>query len=387
MRLTPLEARRVALAAQGFHAARPALAGHRHLAGTIDRLGLHQIDSVNVLVRAHYLPAFSRLGAYDTTLLDRRAWGPRRDRRLFEYWAHECSLLPLSLHPLLRWRMARADQGQAGYTGMRVFAGERRAEAMALLARLRDEGPLAASDVQTGRAGWWEWSEPKRMLEWLFYAGHVTTATRRRSFERVYDLTERVIPPDILSLPDVPEAEAQRQLVALSARALGIATVAELRDYFRLDASDAAVAIARLVEDGTLLPADVPGWPPAYLHRDAKSPRRVNARALLAPFDPLVWERARTERLFGFRYRIEIYTPAAKRQHGYYVLPFLLGEALVGRVDLKADRAGSRLVVHAVHWEKAAPEGAREALEVELGVLAGWLGLREVSWVLSPHRP
>ncbi|WP_276330925.1 winged helix-turn-helix domain-containing protein [Methylobacterium currus] len=379
MRLTPLEARRVALAAQGFHAARPALAGHRHLAGTIDRLGLHQIDSVNVLVRAHYLPAFSRLGAYDTTLLDRRAWGPRRDRRLFEYWAHECSLLPLSLHPLLRWRMARADQGQAGYTGMRVFAGERRAEAMALLARLRDEGPLAASDVQTGRAGWWEWSEPKRMLEWLFYAGHVTTATRRRSFERVYDLTERVIPPDILNLPDVPEAEAQAQLVALSARALGIATVAELRDYFRLDASDAAVAIARLVEDGTLLPADVPGWPPAYLHRDAKSPRRVNARALLAPFDPLVWERARTERLFGFRYRIEIYTPAAKRQHGYYVLPFLLGEELVGRVDLKADRAGSRLVVHAVHWEKGAPEGARQGLEGELGVLAGWLGLREVS--------
>ncbi|PIK72122.1 cytoplasmic protein, partial [Methylobacterium frigidaeris] len=284
VRLTPLEARRVALAAQGFHAARPAAAGHRHLAATIDRLGLHQIDSVNVLVRAHYLPAFSRLGAYDTTLLDRRAWGPKRDRRLFEYWAHECSLLPLALHPLLRWRMERADRGQAGYTGMRVFAGERRAEAMALLARLRDEGPLSASDIETGRAGWWEWSEPKRMLEWLFYAGHVTTATRRRSFERVYDLPERVIPPDILSLPDVPEAEAQAQLVALSARALGIATAAELRDYFRLDAADAATAIARLVEEGTLLPADVPGWPPAYLHRDAKAPRRINARALLAPF-------------------------------------------------------------------------------------------------------
>ncbi len=236
VRLTPPEARRVALAAQGFHAARPAKAGPRHLAATIDRLGLHQIDSVNVLVRAHYLPAFSRLGAYDTSVLDRRAWGPKRDRRLFEYWAHECSLLPLSLHPLLRWRMERADRGEAGYRAMRTFATERRPEAMALLARLRDEGPLSASDIQTGRAGWWEWSEPKRMLEWLFYAGHVTTATRRRSFERVYDLTERVIPPDILSLPDVPEAEAQAQLVALSARALGLATASELRDYFRLDA-------------------------------------------------------------------------------------------------------------------------------------------------------
>ncbi|TGD93307.1 winged helix-turn-helix domain-containing protein [Methylobacterium nonmethylotrophicum] len=390
VRLTPGEARRVALAAQGFQAARPATAGHRHLAATLDRLGLHQIDSVNVLVRAHYLPAFSRLGAYDTALLDRRAWGPKRDRRLFEYWAHECSLLPLALQPLLRWRMARADRGQAGYTGMRVFATERRAEAMALLARIRDEGPMAASDVQTGRAGWWEWSEPKRMLEWLFYAGHVTTATRRRSFERVYDLTERVIPPDILCLPDVPEADAQARLIDLSARALGIATVAELRDYFRLGPADAAAAIARLVAEGTLLPAEVPGWPPAYLHRDAKCPRRISARALLAPFDPLVWERARTERLFGFRYRIEIYTPASKRQHGYYVLPFLLGEELVGRVDLKADRAVSRLVVQAVHWEPGAPAGAREALGVELGALAGWLGLHEPSDLLalttSSHR-
>ncbi|MFH6783837.1 MULTISPECIES: winged helix-turn-helix domain-containing protein [Methylobacterium] len=381
VRLTPGEARRVALAAQGFHAARPAAAGHRHLAATIDRLGLHQIDSVNVLVRAHYLPAFSRLGAYDTALLDRRAWGPRRDRRLFEYWAHECSLLPLALHPLLRWRMARADRGEAGYAGMRVFAGERRAEAMALLARLRDEGPMAASDFQTGRAGWWAWSEPKRMLEWLFYAGRVTTATRRRSFERVYDLTERVIPPDILALPDVPEAEAQAALIALSAQALGIATAAELRDYFRLSPSDAAPAIARLVDEGLLLPAEVPGWPPAYLHRDAKAPRRVDARALLAPFDPLVWERARTERLFGFRYRIEIYTPAAQRQHGYYVLPFLLGEALVGRVDLKADRAGSRLAAQAVHWEPGVPEGAGEALEAELRALAAWLGLADLDGV------
>ncbi len=175
----------------------------------------------------------------------------------------------------------------------------------------------------------------------------------------------------------MPEAEAQAQLVALSARALGLATASELRDYFRLDASDAAAAIARLVEEGLLLPAEVPGWPPAYLHRDATIPRRVSARALLAPFDPLVWERARTERLFGFRYRIEIYTPAAQRQYGYYVLPFLFGEELVGRVDLKADRAGGRLLVHAVHWEPGVVEGAREALGVELGVLAGWLGLKE----------
>lgn len=378
-RISVAQARRIALAAQGFGKPRPARVDQGHLRRTVERLGLHQIDSVNVLTRAHYLPAFSRLGIYDQTLLDRAAWGRRSDRRLFEYWAHEASLLPLSTHPLLRWRMARADRGEAGYAGMRRFAGERRAEAMAILARIRQEGPLASSDFESSRTGWWEWSESKRALEWLFYAGHVTTATRRRSFERVYDLTERVIPSSVLALPTPSPTEAQRLLLEQAARALGIATAGELRDYFRLTPQETQQALEALVEEGVLIPARVPGWPLAYRHRDAALPRRIEARALLAPFDPLIWERTRTERLFGFRYRIEIYVPAEKRQHGYYVLPFLLGDRLVARVDVKADRQSGRLLVHARHDEPDAPGETGEALEAELGALARWLGLDEVS--------
>ena len=376
MIVSPAEARRIALAAQGFGGRRPAEPGKRHLLTLIDRLGLHQIDSVNVLARAHYLPAFSRLGPYDRTLLDQLAWGPKRSRRLWEYWAHEASLLPLDVHPLLRWRMARADAGETGYAGLRLFATERRAAAMAVLDRIRAEGPLAASDFESSRAGWWEWSEAKRALEWLFWAGHVTTGTRRRSFERVYDLPERVIPAAILALPTPEPAEAQRALIDRAARALGIATAAELRDYFRLSPADANAAIAELVEEGALTPATISGWSrPAFLHRDAKRPRRIAARALLAPFDPLIWERARAQRLFEFHYRIEIYTPAAKRQHGYYVLPFLLGGRLVARVDLKADRQAGRLIARGIHLEPNAPPDTREQLVDELAAMAGWLGL------------
>ena len=377
-RISAAQARRIALAAQGFGRARPGPVDQGHLGRVVKRLGLLQIDSVNVLARAHYLPAFSRLGAYDPGLLDRAAWAGRGERRLFEYWAHEASLLPLATHPLLRWRMARADRGEAGYAGLRVFAHERRAEAMAVLERIREDGPLAASDFESSRTGWWAWSESKHILEWLFYAGHITTATRRRSFERVYDLTERVIPPAILALPTPPEARAHRLLIEQAARALGIATAGELRDYFRLGPADAKAAIAALVEEGALVPATVPGWPPAFLHPDARRPRRIEARALLAPFDPLVWERARTERLFDFRYRIEIYVPQEKRQHGYYVLPFLYGDRLVARVDLKANRQASRLLVHAVHLEPGAPAETPDALGLELEALAAWLGLSAV---------
>ncbi len=376
--LAPAEARRIALGAQGFARPRPERAGALHVRRNLDRLALHQIDSVNVLSRAHYLPAFSRLGVYDTAVLDRDAWGHISGRRVFEYWAHEASLVPLDLHPALRWRMARADRGEAGYAGMRAFAGPRRAEAMALLARIRDDGPLGASDVEAGRTGWWEWSEPKRMLEWLFYAGHVTTRTRRRGFERVYDLPERVIPSSVLALPALDEREAHLVLVDRSARALGIATLGELGDYFRLGGRDTQLAVADLVEDGTLIPATVPGWPKAFLHARARAPRRIAASALLAPFDPMVWERARAERLFGFRYRIEIYVPAAQRQHGYYVLPFLHAGRLAARVDLKADRPRSRLLVPALHLEPDAPPDTREALEAELRLLATWLGLADV---------
>jgi uncharacterized protein YcaQ len=374
-------ARRIALAAQGFGAARPASVAARDLARTVDRLGLFQIDSVNVLVRAHYLPAFARLGGYDRTLLDRAAWGRRSERRLFEYWAHEASLLPLGLHPLLRWRMARADRGEAGWGRLKSFAREHRGEAMAALARIRDEGPLAASQFEGGRSasGWWEWSHAKHALEFLFWAGHVTTRTRRGSFERVYDLTERVIPARILGQPAPAEAEAQRRLVGHAARALGIATAADLRDYFRLGVEDTRVAIAALVEEGELRPVTVAGLrAPHFLHRDARRPRRIGGQALLAPFDPLIWERARTERLFGFKYRIGIYTPAPMREHGYYVLPFLMDEALVARADLKSDRARSRLLVQQVTLEPDAPAETHERLAAELALMAQWLGLEAV---------
>ena len=372
-------ARRIALAASGFGEKRPDRVTPRHLMRTLDRLSLHQIDSVNVLARAHYLPAFSRLGPYDRDVLDRMAWGRRRDRRLFEYWAHEASLLPLDLHPLLRWRMAKADRGQIGWNRLRLFATELRGEAEAILARIREEGPLAASDFEHGRSrsGWWEWGHTKQALEWLFWAGHITTATRRNSFERVYDLTERVIPAEILALPTPDEAEAHRHLIERAARGLGVATATDLRDYFRLKPEPARAAIAELEEEGTLLPAKVEGWKQsAWLHRDARRPRRITGQALLAPFDPLIWERARTERLFGFRYRIEIYTPAEKRVHGYYVLPFLMDDRLMARVDLKADRARSRLLVRQVTFENSAPVEAREQLESELRLMANWLGLK-----------
>jgi hypothetical protein len=382
-KLSLAEARRIALAAQGFGGPRPeSVTGARWLK-TIDRLSLHQIDSVNVLVRAHYLPAFSRLGPYERSLIDAAAWGGRKKRRLFEYWAHEASLVPLSLYPLFRWRMARADRGEIGWKGLRLFARERRGEAEALLNRIRNEGPGAASDFEEkrGRSGWWEWGDAKRALEWLFWAGHITTATRRGGFERVYDLTERVIPADILVLPTPDQKEAQRALTERAAHALGVATAQDLRDYFRLGPDEARQAIESLLEAGVLEPVEVPGWTRlAYLHRDARRPRRISALALLAPFDPLVWERSRTLRLFDFRYRIEIYTPADKRQHGYYVLPFLLGDRLVARLDLKADRQGGRLLVHTVHLEPHAPSDAMDAISEELRALADWLGLGEIAF-------
>ncbi len=374
-------ARRIALAAQGFGAPRPPQVSRGHLARTVARLGLHQIDSVNVLARAHYLPAFSRLGCYDRTLLDRAAWGRKSDRRLFEYWAHEASLLPLALHPLLRWRMARADRGESGWKSMRAFAAERRSEAEALLARILEHGPMAASDFEHGRSrpGWWEWGAAKQALEFLFFAGHITTATRRGSFERVYDLTERLIPPAILALPTPTEADAHRALVEIAARALGVATAADLRDYFRLGLDDNAAAIAALVESGVLRPVAVEGWrQTAYLHAEARHPRRLAGQALLAPFDPLIWNRDRAERLFGFRYRIEIYVPAEKRRHGYYVLPFLRDEQLVARVDLKSDRQRGVLCARSIHIEPGAPPETSERLAAELTLMAAWLGLDRV---------
>lgn len=254
-----------------------------------------------------------------------------------------------------------------------------------MLERLRAEGPLGASDFDHGKSksGWWEWGHTKQALEFLFWSGRITTATRRGSFERVYDLMERVIPPAIMALPTPAPADAHRALVEIAARAMGVATMADLRDYFRLDLADNRRAVESLVEDGRLLPVTVEGWrQPAFLHPEARQPRRIAGQALLVPFDPLIWERARTERLFNFRYRIEIYVPGPKRQHGYYVLPFLMDGALVARVDLKSDRQAGLLRVQKATYEDGAPPETRERLAAELGLMASWLGLNGVTGTL-----
>ena len=379
--LSRKQARRIALAAQAFGRRKPDQVASTHLRRTIARLGLHQIDSVNVLTRAHYLPAFSRLGGYDRTLLERDAWGPKRSRRFFEYWAHEASLLPLDVHPHVRWRMAKAERGEIGYKALRLFATERRADAQAVLHRITQDGPLTAADFENGRgrSGWWEWSDTKHALEYLFWAGLITTATRRGGFARVYDLPERVIPPAIRFLPTPDAPTSQRHLVERSARALGVATAAELRDYFRLKPHEAGHAIAALAEEGTLVPVKLEGSSiGTWLHRDARVPRGIEGAALLAPFDPLIWERDRTERLFDFRYRIEIYVPQHLRTHGYYVLPFLLDESLVARVDLKADRQTGVLRAQRVTLEPGAPADTVTRLQDELRRMAAWLELDEV---------
>jgi uncharacterized protein YcaQ len=376
------EARRIALAAQGFAARRPRVPGEGDVVATVRRLGLVQLDSVNVLVRSHYLPVYSRLGMYDPALLDRAAY-TERGRALFEYWGHEASLLPVELQPLLRWRMERARTGVGVWGSVARLGRERAALCEAVLAEIRARGPIGVSELEGAgrrRGGWWGWSEGKIALEWLFWTGQITTHSRRR-FERVYDLTERAMPPEVIAAPTPAPEEAQRRLLAIAIRALGIATERDLRDYFRLATTDARARIAELVEEGALRPVAVAGWrEQAYLDPAAGDPGRVNARALLSPFDSLVWERQRTERLFGFRYRIEIYTPAKRREHGYYVLPFLLGDRLVARVDLKSDRPKATLRVLRAHCEgDADPDRVASALRPELERLAGWLGLERVS--------
>jgi uncharacterized protein len=381
-RLTAAAARRIALAAQGFDRTRPAAPpSTRRMLELIRRLGVLQLDSVNVFTRAHYMPLFSRLGPYDRGRLDRIAGhgNGRVDRRLVEYWAHEASLIPVELHPLFRWRMADV-QRQAWGSISRIAHEEPElvAETLALVAA---QGPIRARDTGAVRlpprpGHMWNWHEGKRALEYLFFTAQVAAA-RRVNFERLYDLAERVLPADVLEQPTPSVADAQRQLVRIAAAALGVATEPDLGDYFRLPRAASKARVAELVDAGELIPADVEGWAaPAYLWPEARRPRKLHARALLSPFDSLVWFRQRTERLFGFRYRIEIYTPAAQRVHGYYVLPFLLGDRLVARVDLKSDRAAGALLVQSAHAEPRIDraEVARE-LAAELRLVAGWLGL------------
>jgi uncharacterized protein YcaQ len=378
--LSTLQARRIALAAQGFTRPRPGVDGEvtaRHVARVVDRLGFFQIDSVNVLQRAHYMPLYSRLGAYDVELLHRAT--SRAPRRLFEYWAHEAALVDVRLWQAFRFRMATADTKAWG--GPRRIGRDKPEFVEWVLQEVRDRGPLTAREIEhdvpreTGHWGW-NWSEVKMALEYLFFKGEVAAARRNSAFERVYDVPERVIPAAQLEAPPMDEAQAHRVLVSHAASALGVATPQCLRDYFRMEPAHTKAAIADLVESGELLPATIAGWSrPAFLHRDAVRPRTVRARALVSPFDPLVFERTRTERLFDFRYRIEIYVPAHLREHGYYVLPFLLGDRLVARVDLKADRRAGVLLVQGAWAEAHAPEHTAAELADELRLLARWLDL------------
>jgi uncharacterized protein len=373
------EARRVALAAQGFsHPDRSKPASWTKIGRTIKQINLLQIDSVNVLVRSHYLPIYSRLGAYPHATLDARAFGNKK-RAMFECWAHEASLIPLDLHPLMRWRMDRARRGAGTYGSMNKFAKDERAYVKQALDFVTRNGPTAVSDLPDGgksAGGWWGWSKGKMALESLFDQGLVTTATRQ-SFERIYDIPERVIPSETLNCETPAEAESFRRLLDLSGKALGIATEFDLRDYFRLPVAETKKALAELVEEGTLIPVTVEDWKhQAYLHGQAKLPRKAGGTALVSPFDPLVWERARAERLFNFHYRIEIYTPAPKRKFGYYVLPFLHGDRFAARVCLKADRQAGVLRANAAHLEPhAQAEPVAVALAEELRLMARWLGL------------
>jgi uncharacterized protein YcaQ len=384
--LTQLQARRIALAAQGFTDRPHATPSMRTFDRTLQRTGVLQVDSVNVLQRAHYMPLYSRMGPYDVDLLRRAT--ERRPRRLVEYWAHVQALMPVDLWPLMRHRMERyrSERGKWGFTADADLEPQ-------VLAAVHDRGPVTARDLEeefsTGprtKENWgWNWSESRKVLDYLYLVGDVAIAGRNSQFEVLYDLPERVLPAAVLAAPTPTPQEAVTELVRRAARSHGVASGNCLADYYRLRLQPASgrpsvkVAVEELVEAGELTPVKVQGWKrQAYLHRDARLPRRVAARTLLSPFDPVVWERDRAEALFDFFYRIEIYVPAEKRLHGYYVLPFLLGDRLVARVDLKADRAGSVLVVPGAFAESHAPEETAEELAVELRRLACWLGLDDV---------
>lgn len=381
--LSIAHARRIALAAQGFADRPPAEAvTARHLLRMYDRIKVLQIDSVNVLSRAHYLPAFARLGGYDRAILDALC-APRR--LVFEYWAHMASFSPIAQYPLMQWRMQR--QRAFGHPRFAELSEANASIATDALKFIADHGPITASQFAPDRPGkqrgeMWGWHDGKVVLEHLFMGGEIACVRRNSQFERIFDLPERVIPRTVLDQPMPSAPEAQRALIELAAEAHGIATDRHLKDYFRLRGPEIASYLKDLVDEGILTEVTIRGlagrW---YLHRDARHPRRVGARALLSPFDSLIWERQRTEALWDARYRIEIYTPKHKRIHGYYVLPFLLDEQLVARVDLKADRSGSALLVQSAHLEpnrSLAAGHVAEQLNEQLQLMAGWMGLSSV---------
>ncbi|MFC9963537.1 winged helix-turn-helix domain-containing protein [Nocardia ignorata] len=385
-RMNAAAARRIALAAQGFGKRRPANPKRRAILDVVARTRLLQLDSVSAVVRAHYAPVFSRIGPYDRTLLDGAAWSdsPRARRGLVEYWAHEAALIPVADWPLMRWRMAEYEHGR--WAGMRKAAERNPTLGKDILDVVTEVGAASAREIERHleldkprpKGTWWNLSDTKLICEQLFAAGELSTA-RRVGFTRHYDLTERVVPADIRER-EIAEADAVRELVRRASRALGIATEPDLRDYYRLHRRQSAPAIAELVDAGELVPVDVDGWDaPAYLHPEASIPRRITGAALLCPFDPLIFFRPRTQRVFDFHYRIEIYTPEPQRVHGYYVFPFLLDGKLVGRVDLRAERATGRLLAPAAFAEPGhATAETAHALRGALREMADWLELDEV---------
>jgi uncharacterized protein len=384
IKLSAARARKIALGAQGFGVPRPTgRVDRRHVRRMLDHVGLIQIDSVNVIVRSQEMPLFARLGPHNRDLLP----GMVEAGELFEYWGHEASLLPVELFPLFRWRMDAAGAKAAGWGSLIRLVTERPDYVEAVYEEVRERGLISASELDDpgAKSGpWWGWRHGKQALEYLFWSGRLS-ARRRSSFERVYDLTERLIPAEWLDAPAPDARDARKELLVRAAKSVGVGTTRDIADYYRLNTSYMgpliAELMAELVDEERLVPASVDGWDqPAYLHPDAKTPRRIDARALLSPFDSLVWERSRTERLFNFRYRLEIYTPKPKRIYGYYVLPFLLGDSIVARVDLKSDRQAGVLRVRGAFGEDGHdPIAIAGPLAEELALLAGWLGLERVT--------
>ena len=378
--VSPAQARRIALAAQGFGAPHPASVGTRQLNLLVQRLGLLQIDSVNVFERSHYLPVFARLGAFDKALLDRLTF--ERGAKYIETWGHVASLVPLETWPLWRWKMRQFKEKHLGTPGHWTTQNGEMLDW--LRAELSASGPITAGriehDANKSKGSWWGWSDVKLGLEYLFLWGEVVPAGRR-NFERIYGLAEHVLPADLLDV-EISEHDAHKQLLSLAARHHGIGTLGDLADYYRLKKTPAKVVAQELVDEGELLPVTVAGWgKPAYLHRDARIPRRIEATALLSPFDPVVWERDRALRMFDFHYRIEIYTPEPKRVYGYYTLPLLLDDRVVGRIDLKSDRQKRVLRVQSAWLEPGAPAHAEERVAPLLGRIRDWQGLDTIEVV------
>ncbi len=381
-KLSVRQARRVALAAQGFADPRPSgRIDIRHLRRVIDRVAILQLDSVNVLERSHYLPVFARLGPYPRELLDEATHGRRE---LFEYLFHVASYSTGEVLPLLRPRMeAIRSWGQ-----VREIMNEHPGYIDRVYEEVAERGPLTSADLDDPghRTGpWWGMGKGATALDWLYVKGKLAISHRPPSFAKVYDLAERVYPEGFLDDPVMDMETSTRERVLIAARAHGLGTINDLADYFRMRAREVRPQVERLVATGSLRQVEVEGWrEPAFLHADARIPRRVTARALLSPFDSLIWHRERTERLFGFHYRIEIYVPKPKRKFGYYVLPFLLGEDLVARVDLKADRQERTLLVQGAHLEPGFAAGrVAEPLAEALGEMARWLGLDGT--IVRPH--